>query len=166
MSGISLRSAISLGLNLRVAHSTISDIPSEIRIGVWWSLWTLGQTLNLMTDRNAEVDLSICNIPLPRPLFEGGFDGGNHRQVSPLTTGAAPTESKIPPANDSHLYYQYIQLFLISHDVTKSLHMLDSRDVEESVSALWRLTERWLHQLPHEYNFGQSAMPVRSDAMT
>jgi hypothetical protein len=80
MSGISLRSAISLGLNLRVAHSTISDIPSEIRIGVWWSLWTLGQTLNLMTDRNAEVDLSICNIPLPRPLFEGGFDGGNHRQ--------------------------------------------------------------------------------------
>jgi hypothetical protein len=35
--------------------------------------------------------------------------------VSPLTTGAAPTESKVPPANDSHLYYHYIQLFLISH---------------------------------------------------
>jgi hypothetical protein len=38
--------------------------------------------------------------------------------------------------------------------------------VEESVSALWRLTERWLHQLPHEYNFGQSAMPVRSEVNT
>jgi hypothetical protein len=193
MSGILLRSTISLGLNLRVVHSTIFDISSETRIRVWWSLRTLGQTLNPMNDRNAEVDLSVCNIPCHVPLFEGGFDGGNHRRgfgraindlgnmsstarissytVSPLTTGAAPTESKVPPANDSHLYYHYIQLFLISHDVTKSLYMFDSRrtlwpDVEESVSALWRLTERWLHQLPHEYNFGQSAMPVRSDAMT
>jgi hypothetical protein len=74
---------------------------------------TLGQTLNPMNDRNAEVDLSICNIPCHVSLSEGGFDGGNHRQgfgraindlgnmsstarissytISPLTTGAAPT---------------------------------------------------------------------------
>lgn len=164
-----------------------------------------------MTGRNAEVDLSICSVPLPRPFFEGGFDDAyrcqdsekaangiyNHKgplgrgRVSFYTlsslakrdsslqtlsvglrqdrSGVAGSEFTAPRPNDSHLYFHYIQLFLILQDVTKNLYMLDSprkrwSDIEDSISTLWELTVCWLQQLPHEYVFTRSAVSVESDA--
>lgn len=163
-----------------------------------------------MTGRNSEVDLSICNVPLPCPFFEGGFDAGYRSQDSKkaindrehMSNGGSIssytvfsltkrddyrratstsldeqkndttlTTSNAPRVNDSYLFFHYIQLFLVSQDVTKNLYMLDSSqrqwpDIEDSVSKLWGLTIRWLRQLPREYSFGRSVVPIESDAMS
>lgn len=165
-----------------------------------------------MTGRNSEVDLSICNVPLPCPFFEGGFDDSYRYQgfdainvtndcedltgrgrissytlssltqrddsLQTLPAGLGPdkndvtrTKFKAPHPNNSHLYFHYIQLFLISQDVTKNLYMLDSpwrrwSDIEDSICTLWDLTVRWLHQLPHEYSFSRPVVPVESDALS
>lgn len=163
-----------------------------------------------MTGRNSEVDLSICNVPLPCPFFEGGFDYRYRHQdsergiyaredmtyggrISPYTAlsitnrgdsreamssdldgqknDMGPTIYEILRTNDSHLFFHYIQLYLISQDVTKNLYLLDTPriywpDIESSVSVLWGLTVRWLHQLPCEYRFDHSVVPMESDAMS
>ena len=201
-----------MGLNIRSTGQTITDVSREFRIRIWWSIWTLDQALSLITGRNSEVDLALCNVPLPRPFVEGGFDDSYHhlnvgmldndleavlvkKRISSYTISsfalcndskqtlsselrrhkdkfdASPTDPKVPLTNDSHLYFHYIQLSLISQDVTKELYMLDSPrrpwpDIEDSLSTLWGLTTRWLHQLPHAYRFDRSGVSIGSEALS
>lgn len=153
-----------------------------------------------MTGRNSEVDLALCNVPMPHPFTEAGFDddyqyqnvekpandlesGSIRKRMSSYAASSfaqrdntprldtASTEPEIQLANDSHLYFHYLQLFLMSRDVTKNLYTIDcSRkqwpDIEASISTLWDSTVLWLRQLPDEYNFGRPDVSLGSAAMS
>ncbi|KAE8396936.1 hypothetical protein BDV37DRAFT_292981 [Aspergillus pseudonomiae] len=49
--GVAIRSSIAMGINLRSESKEISNISKEIRYRVWWSLYTLENTLSTMTGR-------------------------------------------------------------------------------------------------------------------
>ncbi|KAL2383471.1 hypothetical protein RJZ90_002624 [Blastomyces dermatitidis] len=80
-SGISVRSAFALGLNLRSGTADTSDISKEIRYRVWWSLYTLEHLLSTMTGRPASIDDGVCTAPFPIPFEEENFHDENVSQL-------------------------------------------------------------------------------------
>lgn len=73
MNGISVRQALSLGLNLRNQDPNLAESSKEIRYRVWWAVVTTERTLSVMTGRPASFAASHCSAPLPIPLDEASF---------------------------------------------------------------------------------------------
>ncbi|RDH26525.1 fungal-specific transcription factor domain-domain-containing protein [Aspergillus welwitschiae] len=71
--GIAIRSSIAMGINLRNQSKEISNISREIRYRVWWSLYTLENTLSVMTGRPTGTSDRFCTTPLPIPFQEEQF---------------------------------------------------------------------------------------------
>ncbi|KKZ61555.1 hypothetical protein EMCG_03874 [[Emmonsia] crescens] len=80
-SGISVRSAFALGINLRSGAADTSDISKEIRYRVWWSLYTLEHLLSTMTGRPASIADGVCTAPFPIPFEEEKFHDENVSQL-------------------------------------------------------------------------------------
>ncbi|KAE8344932.1 hypothetical protein BDV24DRAFT_148388 [Aspergillus arachidicola] len=76
--GVAIRSAIAMGINLRSESKETSNISKEIRYRVWWSLYTLENTLSIMTGRPTATADKFCTTPLPLPFEEEQF----HVQVA------------------------------------------------------------------------------------
>jgi hypothetical protein len=73
--GASMRSAIALGINLRSESKDTPDFSKELRYRVWWSIYTLENTLCIMTGRPSSAADSFCTTPLPIPYEEDQFHG-------------------------------------------------------------------------------------------
>ncbi|KAL8697220.1 MAG: hypothetical protein Q9224_002422 [Gallowayella concinna] len=73
MSGIAIRQAVTLGLNLRNQDQKLAAPSKEIRYRVWWALATTERTLCNMTGRPPSFAASDCSAPLPLPLDEDSF---------------------------------------------------------------------------------------------
>lgn len=71
--GISVRSAVTMGLNLRNESNSIGHISKETRYRVWWSLYTLDTSLCAMTGRPPSSNVEFCTTPLPVPFMEEQF---------------------------------------------------------------------------------------------
>ncbi|KAH2899643.1 hypothetical protein KXW22_002070 [Aspergillus fumigatus] len=71
--GISLRSAVTMGLNLRSESNTIAHVSKEIRYRVWWSLFMLDISLCVMTGRPPSSSDEFCTTPPPLPFKEEDF---------------------------------------------------------------------------------------------
>lgn len=71
--GISIRSAVTMGLNLRNESNSIGHISKETRYRVWWSLYTLDASLSAMTGRPHSSNVEFCTTPLPVPFMEEHF---------------------------------------------------------------------------------------------
>ncbi|KAE8316192.1 fungal-specific transcription factor domain-containing protein [Aspergillus transmontanensis] len=76
--GVAIRSSIAMGINLRSESKETSNISKEIRYRVWWSLYTLENTLSIMTGRPTATADKFCTTPLPIPFEEEQF----HVQVA------------------------------------------------------------------------------------
>ena len=77
MSGVAVRYAVTLGLNLENNNKRLSDRSKEVRYRVWWALYTVERTLAVMTGRPVCILDSDCNTPLPVPVDEDSFPGGS-----------------------------------------------------------------------------------------
>lgn len=75
MSGIAVRYAAMLGLNLENNNNKLSDTSKEIRYRVWWALHSVERALAVMTGRPASLNDRDCNTPLPVPVDEDAFPG-------------------------------------------------------------------------------------------
>ena len=75
MSGIAVRYAVTLGLNLENNNTKLNDTSKEIRYRVWWALYSNERTLAVMTGRPVSIIDSDCNTPLPVPVDEDAFPG-------------------------------------------------------------------------------------------
>lgn len=73
MSGIAIRHACTLGLNLQNESKQLSDDFKEIRYRVWWALCSLERLLAVMTGRSTCFVESDCTVPLPIPVDEESF---------------------------------------------------------------------------------------------
>ncbi|KAL8831421.1 MAG: hypothetical protein Q9170_005302 [Blastenia crenularia] len=73
MSGIAIRQALSLGLNLRNEDQNLVDSSKEIRYRLWWAIAATERTLSVMTGRPTCFSEIYCSTPLPLPLDEETF---------------------------------------------------------------------------------------------
>ncbi|PWY82177.1 C6 transcription factor [Aspergillus heteromorphus CBS 117.55] len=71
--GISIRSAVTMGLNLRNESNSIVHVSKETRYRVWWSLYMLDNSLCVMTGRPPSTCDDFCTTPLPVPFREEDF---------------------------------------------------------------------------------------------
>ena len=73
MSGIAIRHACTLGLNMKNANKDLYESPKEIRYRVWWALCANERLIAVMTGRPPSITDADCSIPLPLPLDEEDF---------------------------------------------------------------------------------------------
>ncbi|KAL4927355.1 putative C6 transcription factor [Aspergillus undulatus] len=81
LSGISIQSAVTMGLNLRNESSSILYNWRENRYRVWWSVYVLHVLLCVMTGRLPSSDEDSCTTPLPVPFGEEEFSRGEVEQL-------------------------------------------------------------------------------------
>lgn len=67
---MAIRSAVSLGMNLKNNNPDITDVSKEIRNKVWWSLLVTESKLGLMTGRPTCISVNMCSSPFPLPFEE------------------------------------------------------------------------------------------------
>ena len=122
ISGIAIRQATTLGLNLRNETKGITEASKEIRYRVWWALCSVERLLAVMTGRPSSFSETDCTAPLPLPFEEDALHDnvsaspenmGLFRRISSQeskgTDGAASTPSdsaqsfriKSPSSNQS-----------------------------------------------------------------
>lgn len=70
MSGIALRYASALGLNLKNDSLDVQPFSKEIRYRIWWALCSLEHELAVMTGRSISFLAEDCSVPLPMPVDE------------------------------------------------------------------------------------------------
>ncbi|KAL8901310.1 MAG: hypothetical protein Q9207_005267 [Kuettlingeria erythrocarpa] len=73
MSGVAVRQALMLGLNLRNNDRNLVESSKEIRYRVWWAIASIERTLCVMTGRPTSFVGEDCSAPLPLPLEEDSF---------------------------------------------------------------------------------------------
>ncbi|KAL8965262.1 MAG: hypothetical protein Q9183_003944 [Haloplaca sp. 2 TL-2023] len=73
MSGITIRQALTLGLNLENRDPKLPDSSKEIRYRVWWAIAATERTLAVRTGRPTSFNFTDCSAPLPVPLEEESF---------------------------------------------------------------------------------------------
>lgn len=76
-SGIAIRHAATLGLNLRNDSKDVPETSKEIRYRVWWAVCSLERILAVMTGRTTSFSETDCTAPAPLPLEEDSFVGNN-----------------------------------------------------------------------------------------
>ncbi|KAL4998176.1 fungal-specific transcription factor domain-containing protein [Aspergillus recurvatus] len=76
LSGISVQSAVTMGLNLRNESDIILYSSRETRYRVWWAVYILHVLLCVMTGRLPSSTEDSCTTPLPVPFAEEEFSRG------------------------------------------------------------------------------------------
>ncbi len=87
VSGIAVRHAATLGLNLQNEDKNIADSSKEVRYRVWWALSSTERMLAVMTGRPTSFLDADCSTPLPLPLEGDSLVKGSRR--SGVSTAAA-----------------------------------------------------------------------------
>lgn len=172
---MALRSAISLGINLRLTDDKTHNASKEARCRLWWSIYSVEHLLTSMHGRASCVGESLCAVPAPTPLEEETFDQPEvHRILHDRTyreTQLRPTlfeslnqlkkstswTAACTPSQSLFFYY-LIDLALISQAVLNKVYSIEG--VREGASlAEYRLQiyglrmDRWLSNLPPSYTF-------------
>ncbi|KAJ5504529.1 hypothetical protein N7463_007403 [Penicillium fimorum] len=79
--GIAIRSAVTMGLNIRSESETITHCSKELRYRVWWALFMLDIVLCEMTGRPPSTRDIFCSTPLPVPFAEEDFSDTRVEQL-------------------------------------------------------------------------------------
>lgn len=70
ISALAVRSAITLGINMKNCSADTPNISKEARYRVWWCLYTFEHLLGIMTGRATCIQDGVCTTPLPVPFDE------------------------------------------------------------------------------------------------
>ncbi|CAI7651040.1 unnamed protein product [Penicillium viridicatum] len=175
--GIAIRSAVTMGLNIRSESESITHFSKELRYRVWWALFMLDIVLCEMTGRPPGTGDIFCSTPLPVPFAEEDFWDNRVAQVitdqrtrdaffTSLISdimAASPKESTAPSTPEQHGSGKGKQEERASQtgagNVTpnSSLYFLAMRqswhDIETAITMLNNHADNWLSRLPAEFNF-------------
>ncbi|RAH77685.1 hypothetical protein BO86DRAFT_412874 [Aspergillus japonicus CBS 114.51] len=80
-SSMAFRSAVSLGINLRLENSDTSRAAKEARCRLWWSIYLLEHLLTAITGRVSCVGEGLSATPLPIPFEEEAWNSPEVRPV-------------------------------------------------------------------------------------
>lgn len=70
ISALAVRSAISLGINLRNNSHLLPGLIKESHCRIWWCLFTVEHKLGLMTGRKTAISMNMFSSQLPLPFDE------------------------------------------------------------------------------------------------
>ncbi|KAJ5950681.1 uncharacterized protein N7479_009094 [Penicillium vulpinum] len=70
ISALAVRSAITLGINMKSSSPTTPNLSKEARYRVWWCLYTFEHMLGIMTGRATCIQDAMCTAPFPIPFEE------------------------------------------------------------------------------------------------
>ncbi|KAF9894766.1 hypothetical protein FE257_006656 [Aspergillus nanangensis] len=73
--GLAVRSALAMGINYRNESQNTPKSSKELRYRVWWAVYTVENTLSIMTGRPISATDRFCTTPLPIPYEEDQFQG-------------------------------------------------------------------------------------------
>lgn len=83
---MAIRSAVTMGLNLRSESGIIPHVSKETRYRMWWALLMLDTVLCVMTGRPPSTGVGFCTTPAPVPYREEDFS--DDRVVQLITNQA------------------------------------------------------------------------------
>lgn len=173
---MSIRSAVSMGLNLRSESNYVTTVSKETRYRVWWSLHTLETILCTMTGRPPITRKEICTTPLPVPFEEEEFLDGrvthimaDNKARSSLIAqlvirqepaGIGTTDEKaggdgkeLVNPSGSLYFLCFVDLDLLMREVIETLYAPGEaqkplHEVEAAITALNKKADMWLARLP------------------
>ncbi|GIJ84977.1 hypothetical protein Asppvi_003832 [Aspergillus pseudoviridinutans] len=70
ITSLAVRSAISLGTNMKNTLDRMPNVSKEARYRLWWCLYTFEHMLGIMTGRSTCIVDGICTTPMPLPFEE------------------------------------------------------------------------------------------------
>ncbi|KAJ6115194.1 hypothetical protein N7486_000972 [Penicillium sp. IBT 16267x] len=99
--GLAIRSAITMGINLRSNTESVPPLSKETRYRLWWALIILEMLLCGMTGRPPCTGVNFCTTPLPVPYPEEDF--GDERVMKLITdhTARSAVGISVRPASSS-----------------------------------------------------------------
>jgi hypothetical protein len=94
VNGLAIRFAQTLGLNLRNDVQEFDEVEKELRIRIWYALYSVEHLLCFMTGRPASIRDKDCSVPMPR-AFDGELSGMDLSDVphQPYSEDATMTPS-------------------------------------------------------------------------
>ncbi|CAG8882938.1 unnamed protein product [Penicillium egyptiacum] len=81
ISALAVRSALTLGINMKSSSPTTPDLSKEARYRVWWCLYTFEHMLGIMTGRPTCIQDGVCTSPFPVPFEEEQLQEPNAIEV-------------------------------------------------------------------------------------
>lgn len=174
-SSMALRSALSLGINLRLTDDRTQDASKEARCRLWWSIYSLEHLLTSMHGRASCVGESLCSVPPPIPIEEDFFDQPEAQRLlsdrvfreaqlrltlfeaDTTTQNGAVWATACEPC-PSLFFYFLIDLSLISQAVLNKVYSIEgvrqgSSQTEYRLQKYSLRMDRWLSKLPPSYQF-------------
>jgi hypothetical protein len=178
LSGLALRSAISLGINLRLTDDRTPNASKEARCRLWWSIYSLEHLLTSMHGRVSDVGESLCAVPPPIPIEEEYFEQPevlqlfhDHQvhdaklratvfELPDTHTSRSTSTTWISRCNPSPslFFYYLVDLSLISQAVLNKVYSIEgvregTSQREYRLQKYSILMDRWLAKLPSDYQF-------------
>ncbi|CAG8217780.1 unnamed protein product [Penicillium olsonii] len=173
-SNMALRSALSLGINLRLTDNRTEDSAKEARGRLWWSIYSMEHILTSMTGRASCVGEGLCSVPPPLPCEEEFF---NHPIIQQLLQDTNLRESQLTPTLfetstqitspawissclpcPSLFFHFLVDLNLITHALMNKVYSIEGlrkgpSQIEYHVSKFGIRMDRWLDKVPSFYQF-------------
>ncbi|KAJ5502984.1 Transcription factor [Penicillium fimorum] len=133
ISALAIRSAISLGINLKSSSLKMSGVAKEIPCRIWWCLYTVEHKLGSMTGRATSISTNMYTTQLPLPFDE---DHLSEPPASELLDDLDMREKRMNMAMTSpHLRYPDRQQ---TEEATAGRSWLQSLPVNTSLYFLYR----------------------------
>ncbi|KAL4925535.1 Zn(II)2Cys6 transcription factor [Aspergillus undulatus] len=172
VNGRAVRSAVSLGLNLRALSDQIDPVSKEIRTRIWWSIFSLEHLLSSMTGRAPCADYRSMSLRPPVPYDEGSFHSpelqellaNTQEQEERLQWTIHADDSRLEerarwfqsfPASQSLYFFHSVDLFLITHVAVLAVYSLTAMKEtgQSGIPHHQKNLDRWLSNLQAPFAF-------------
>ncbi|KAJ0420390.1 hypothetical protein BJY00DRAFT_301573 [Aspergillus carlsbadensis] len=183
-SSMALRSAISLGINLRFKDDKTHHASKEARCRLWWSIFLLEHLLTSITGRISGCGEGLSAALLPVPFDERGGDRRSSLdnifhdaalQASRLQLTIYQNDEEAQIARDwlvrcepsPMLLFHYIaDLSIIGQTVINSVYSIQGlrqtpRQLEQRLQKQSKSLDLWLRKIPEAYRFSLSTTDDR-----
>ncbi|CAG8060485.1 unnamed protein product [Penicillium salamii] len=173
-SNMALRSALSLGINLRLTDNRTQDAAKEARGRLWWSIYSIEHLITSMTGRASCVGEGVCSVPPPLPCEEDNFSqpGVQHLFQDPNLRDSQLTSTLFESSTQFNsqawistcapcpsLFFNFlVDLNLITHALMNKVYSIEGlrkgpSQIEYHVSKFGTRMDRWLDKIPPFYQF-------------
>ncbi|OJJ48135.1 hypothetical protein ASPZODRAFT_130073 [Penicilliopsis zonata CBS 506.65] len=176
ISSMAFRSAISLGINLRLVDNRTHDGSKEARGRLWWSLYVLEHLLTAITGRVSGLTegLSSVSVPVPyeeeifdTPVVQRLFQDGAWREtcLKPTLFEAEDEEGQVTAEwlagcdpGPSLFFFLAVDLAMITQAIINRIYSIEGlRDkgsqVESRILRFDARLDSWLRKVPDAYRF-------------
>ncbi|KAF7594375.1 hypothetical protein BBP40_009356 [Aspergillus hancockii] len=174
-SSMALRSALSLGINLRLVDDRTQFASKEARSRLWWSIYLLEHQLTSITGRVSCVGEGLSSTPLPVPFEEDAFHKHGFLQPSrnsttrdnhlKLTLLQSEEEARSSAEwlvtcepSPSLFFHCLVDLTSITHAVLNKVYSIQalretSSKIHHRIRKYDLALDTWLAKLPRAFRF-------------